>query len=222
MKYDLVILDFDGTLVDTITDVGICFNEALAYCGLPQHPLERFGSFAGGNLETVVSKMLPPGQVTQENITRVKTKYRELYLSSEKPNTRPYKGMWELVCALKDRGVTLAINSNKGQALLDDMVQKMFPSGFFDSVVGYSEDRPSKPDPFGVCLIGEQTGRSLERAVYIGDGESDVRTAQNAGIPCIFVSWGQGDPAVAASAPMVTLVKSVEQLSQLLLEEENG
>lgn len=216
MKKDLFIFDFDGTVVDTITDVGLCFNEALRDCGLPTHPLESFGRFAGGNLETVVSRMLPPDQVTQTNIDRVKTRYRELYLRSEKPNTMPYSGILELLQRLKTQDFRLAVNSNKGQALLDDMVEKMFPEHFFDSVVGYLESRPSKPDPCGVEIIAKACGRGKERAVYIGDGISDVRTAINAGIPCIFVTWGQGDEAEIPSDADVTVVDTVEQLAECL------
>lgn len=217
----LLIFDFDGTLVDTITDVGICFNKALQANDLPQHPLERFGSFAGGNLETVVSKMLPQGQVTEENITRVKTAYRSLYLNSDKPNTKPYPGMMALLEELKDRKYTIAINSNKGQALLDDMVSKMFPPDFFDAVVGYREEFPSKPDPYGISQICLRCGYRLEDAVYIGDGKSDLDTAANAGIPCIIVRWGQGRAADYTDQRAIACVESSQQLREWLLGEHS-
>lgn len=217
MKRELIIFDFDGTIVDTITDVGICFNKALAYCGLPQHPLKAFGGFAGGDLETVVARMLPPGQVTDENITRVKTKYREFYLNSEKPNTHPYPGVWRMLHALKAQGYILAVNSNKSQALLDDMVGKLFPTSLFSSVVGYLETRPSKPDPCGVQLIEGECGHTRERTIYVGDGISDVRTAMNAGIPCVFVTWGQGDVSQIPQNADVVIVNSVEQLTSRLM-----
>lgn len=213
----LVIFDFDGTAVDTITDVGICFNEALRRNRLPQHPLEAFGRFAGGNLETVVSRMLPPDAVTEENITRVKTVYRQLYLNSDKPNTRPYPGIMELLQELKDAGFYVAVNSNKGQQLLDDMVAKMFPIGFFDAVVGYLESRPSKPDPWGVDLICQTCGCTRADAVYIGDGSSDIATAENAGIPCIFVRWGQGSAADWNDPRIALRVEDAAQLRTALL-----
>lgn len=213
----LIIFDFDGTAVDTITDVGICFNEALRLNRFPQHPLENFGRFAGGNLETVVSRMLPQDQVTDENITRVKTVYRELYLNSTKPNTKPYPGMMELMDSLKLAGFKLTINSNKGQALLDDMVEKMFPTGYFDSVVGYLEDRPSKPDPYGVDMICRVCGCTREDAIYIGDGKSDINTAANAGIPCVFVRWGQGSEADWEDSRIFARVETVQQLRQVLM-----
>lgn len=214
----LVILDFDGTAVDTITDVSLCFNEALRLNHFPQHPLKAFDRFVGGNLETVVSRMLPPEQVTEANITRVKTIYRELYLASSKPNTQPYPGVRELLDDLKAMNVMVAINSNKGQALLDDMVEKMFPPHYFITVVGYQESFPPKPDPYGVNLIIQACNSSEIDAIYIGDGRSDIETAANAGIPCIFVNWGQGTLKETECAQVHARVDTVDQLRSELLK----
>lgn len=220
MMKKLIILDFDGTLVDTLTDVALCFNEALRQTGYPQHPLEAFAGFVGGNLETVVSRMLPPDRCTTDDIDRVKTRYRELYLSSSKPNTKPYPGMMELLQELKRRGYALAVNSNKGQVLLDNMVDKMFPSHFFDAVVGYQEDRPSKPDPDGVRRICDSCHLPMEQAVYVGDGASDIATAANAGIPCVFVLWGQGTEQDRTDSRVYRCVQTPEELQALLTKED--
>lgn len=216
----LVIFDFDGTLVDTITDVGICFNQALAMCDFPQHPLERFADFAGGNLETVVSKMLPKNKVTEDNITAVKNIYRQLYLESKKINTRPYNGVTELLKELKRIGYKIAINSNKGQLLLDDMIGKLFDANLFDDVVGYLETRPSKPDPYGVYLICDHCGCKREETVYVGDGESDVETAANAGIHCIYVEWGQGNKSDWNTRYEAKVVNTMLELEKALIGEE--
>lgn len=216
----LVIWDFDGTAVDTITDVAICFNEALRCNGFPEHPIKAFDCFIGGDLETVVSRMLPQDQITEENITRVKMVYRRLYLSSDKPNTKPYPGMMQLLCELKAKGYCLAVNSNKGQQLLDNMVSKMFPEGFFDAVVGYEESRPSKPNPYGVYMICRICGMDISSAVYIGDGKSDISTAENAGIPCIFVTWGQGNTEDCKDSRVAHVVENSKQLRDVLLRWE--
>lgn len=213
----LIIWDFDGTAVDTITDVAISFNEALRSNGFPEHPIKAFDRFVGGDLETVVSRMLPQGQITEDNITRVKTLYRKLYLASDKPNTKPYPGMMELMCELKEKGYRQAINSNKGQMLLDDMVSRMFPQGFFDAVVGYEESRPSKPDPYGVRMICQGCKMDISDAVYIGDGKSDIATAANAGIPCVFVTWGQGKPEDRNDVRIACVVENSDQLRSALL-----
>lgn len=215
----LAIFDFDGTVVDTITDVAICFNESLRLHGFPQHSLEKYSKFVGGNLETVVSRLLPQGQVSDENISRVKLTYRELYLNSSKPNTKPYPGMTGLLEELKANGVKIAVNSNKGQALLDHMIGSMYPLGYFDAVVGYLETRPSKPDPYGVDMICKACGCTRQDAVYIGDGRSDIDTASNAGIPCVFVTWGQGTEQDQSDARVAFVAHDICQLNSILLSE---
>lgn len=190
--YKLVIFDFDGTLADTVKDVAVCFNEALKQCGFPQHSLQEVCDLVGGNLEVIVSKLLPREQATPENIDRVKKLYRKIYSACSKDNTFLYPGIMDLLLELKEKKVRLAVNSNKGQDLLEQMVEKMFPMGFFDAVIGYSEYYPPKPDPYGVEMILTKCSCSAADAVYVGDGLSDIKTAQNAGVACIFVSWGQG------------------------------
>ena len=141
-------------------------------------------------------------------------------MNSRKTNTRPYPGMWKLLHNLKMQGFLLAVNSNKGQILLDDMVARLFPQGLFDSVVGYLETRPSKPDPYGVAMIAQECGCGVDQAIYIGDGISDVQTAINAGIPCVFVTWGQGDISQLPKSSDVEIVSSVEQLSSCLMSRK--
>lgn len=212
----LLIFDFDGTLVDTITDVGLCFNQALRENGFPEHQPDSFSEFVGGDLETVISKMLPPGQATPENLANMKVSYRKLYSESAKENTRPYPGIYHLLCELKNAGFYMAINSNKGQSLLDQLVKDLFPDRFFDAVVGYQEARPPKPSPYGVELICEIYGCSITEAIYIGDGKSDIDTAANAGIPCIFVLWGQGTEVDRADDRVALRVSNCKQLKEAI------
>lgn len=212
----LVIFDFDGTLVDTLTDVSICFNEALAVNDMPVHPLEEYSNHVGGNLETIVSNILPPDKVTEVNIDLVKSSYRKIYSQSSKPNTKIYPGIMDCLYTLKNNGYKLAVNSNKGQVLLDEMVSDMFPDNFFDSVIGYLEERPSKPDPLGVDMICSECGCMRDDAVYVGDGKSDVRTAENAGIPCIFVLWNKSNEH---TFNVYKTVRNADELKEVLLGE---
>lgn len=212
----LIIFDFDGTAVDTITDVVSCFNAALEECGFYGYTVEGFSRYVGGDLETIVTNLLPEDARTSANIDRVKMLYRRFYLESVKPNTKPYPGMPELMQKLKLAGCKLAVNSNKGQLLLEDMVEKLFPFGFFDAVVGYLESRPSKPDPCGVDMICEACECSRADAVYVGDGKSDLTTANNAGIPCILVTWGQGTPELWNDPRVYAKVDTAQQLEAVL------
>lgn len=187
----IAVFDMDGTAVNTIDDVLDCFNGALKFYGFPPHSKESFSRLVGGDLETIVSGLIPQGNRTRENIDNVKTLYRKLYLESDKPNTRAYDGIIELMQELKSKGVKVAINTNKGQALLDGMLDKVFPAGLIDSAVGYLETRPSKPDPYGVNLICKECGCDVKDAVYIGDGMTDIKTAANCNIPVVLALWGQ-------------------------------
>lgn len=216
MKKKLVIFDFDGTLVDTITDVGICFNEALLRCGFPTHPIEMYTHFVGGNLETVVSRLLPRECISDENIDNVKTIYRELYLSSCKPNTKPFSGIVDLLYTLQNSGVKVAIHTNKAQLLVDDLCERFFKQISFVGIWGYNPNFPSKPDAFGVNQIMEKASVLPSESVYVGDGLTDVLTSENAGIDCIYVTWGQGKPGDTESDAVKHIVNEVSELKFIL------
>lgn len=188
--YKLLIFDFDGTLADTIVDVVLCFNEALRINGFPEWRFEDIKKLIGGNLETIVSRMIPESDRNRETIDRVKQTYRELYMVSEKPNSRPYPGVLDMLVAIQEENVLLAVNSNKGQKLLDAMVANMFGDFCFCAVIGYDEAFPSKPDPDGVNRILSSCGLNTEQALYIGDGNSDRETARNANMDFSLATWG--------------------------------
>ncbi len=182
--------------MDTLRDVALCFNRALNENGFPGHPLESYSSFVGGNLEQIIGRLLPADSVSEDSIETVKATYRSLYQNSEKQNTVPYSGICESLVELQGRGYCIAVNTNKGQDLAEKLLDQLFPDHPFEMIVGYQEDRSSKPDPYGVEMICSKLGYSHEDAVYIGDGRSDLLTARNAGIPFIFVEWGQGEASL--------------------------
>lgn len=189
----LVIFDFDGTLVDTIIDAGRCFNKALECFGFRTYPVEQYGQIVGGNLDVIFSKLLDKQHQTEENLSKLKAKYREIYASDEKPNTKPFNGILSVLERLTQAGVSIAINTNKAQVLVDDLCAKVFPTVKFIAVCGYSDGVPSKPDPYAVNEIMKACNVNKGETVYVGDGLTDVKTAQNAGVDCILVTWGQGD-----------------------------
>ena len=135
----LVVFDLDGTLVDSITDVALCFDRALTEEGFPAPGVPGVLEAVGGNLEQVVSKLLPETLRTSANIDAVKHRYRRLYLESDKPNTSPYPGIRELIRDLRGLGVKVAVNTNKGQALSDELVGRLFTDHPFEAVVGVVE-----------------------------------------------------------------------------------
>lgn len=215
----LAIFDLDGTLVDSMTDVAICFNEALSQCGFSEHPIEDYAKFVGGNLEQVVARLLPTCSLRDENIQRVKTLYREIYLHSPKPNTKPYPGIYSLLDGLAQRGRMFAVNTNKSQALTDEIIKTLFINYDFIDVVGYREDIPSKPDPYGVNMILSKVQTLPAEAMYIGDGASDIETAWAAGVPMVLVTWGQGTAADKGDERINKIVHFPQEVLKYMLED---
>lgn len=212
----LFIFDFDGTLVNTLTDVSICFNKALEYYGFNTHPIEKYEELVGGNLDSIVKNILPNGYVTQDNINKLKLKYKEIYESFEKPNTKMFDGIEDFLRKLQSSGVRIAINSNKSQHILESTCKKIFPNINFDGIIGYVENVPSKPDPSGVYKLMELNCVSKEETIYIGDGETDVRTAENAGVDSVLVTWGKLGNTLKEDQAVKFVACKVEDLFRLI------
>lgn len=221
MTPKLVIFDLDGTLANTIEDVTDCFNAALAKNGFATYSLEEVAKLVGGDLESIVERMLPKSSRTRDNIDRVKADYRRLYAMSAKPKTIPYEGVSQLLEELNSSGIGVAVNTNKGQDLAEDCLARLFP-GKCIPVVGYVDRVPPKPDPQGARHLMETFGVSPSETVYVGDGISDARTAKNAGIPFVFCSWGQGNEKDArAERPDMMVAESAEALCEILLKGDS-
>ena len=188
----LAIFDFDGTLFDSICDVVICFNRALAAHDLPTMTREEYIPCLGGNIYDIVSLVLGEN-CTEENIEMLKETYLELYNASKKELTVPFPNSAEVLRKLQDKNVLLAINSNRLNYSLNEFVGKYFPDIDFLAIEGHDEPHPSKPHPYGVNNILKKANVSADDAVYIGDSATDIKTAQNAGIDCILVRWGYGN-----------------------------
>lgn len=201
----LMVFDFDGTLVDTMTDVALAFNQALARLGHPTHPVAAYERFVGGNLEQVISRLLPEDQREEQTVNQVKELYRPMYAESAKVNTKPYPGIPALLEALAAMGIALTVHTNKAQGLVNPMIAQHFPNIPFAAVVGYREDRPAKPCPDAVLHMMEAAGATARETAYVGDGESDILTAEAAGVPLLFVCWGQGN-AISRQDPRIAMV----------------
>ena len=212
----LCIFDFDGTLVDTATDVAAAFQEAAKINGFPVPEKKEIFEQIGQNLDVIVHNLLPKDAQTERNIDKYKKSYRELYKKSNKDNTAPFEGMIELLAELKNKGYSLAVNSNKPQEILGGMVYQYFPPNTFDYIIGYVEGRPSKPDPYGVNVIIEQAEVSKENVIYIGDGLNDILTAHNAGVEIIYVTWGPCLVQGLEKREVKNIVDSVEELRRIV------
>lgn len=208
----LVIFDLDGTLIDTIIDAGRCFNKVLERFGFKTYPLEQYGCLVGGNLEVIFSNLLEEQYRTEEIISKLKNKYREVYALDPKPNTKPFDGVLDVLKKLSERkDISIAINTNKSQVLAEKLCKEMFSDVNFSGIFGYVDDRPSKPDPYAVNELMKINNVLPEEAIYVGDSLTDIKTAQNAGIDCVFVNWLNADISALLEENNVRFVANVPE-----------
>ena len=190
MNTDLVIFDLDGTLLDTIGDLAVACNAALALRGLPQHSYEEYCGFVGNGIMRLVERALPEPLRSPENVALMRADFVRYYTEHIDSHTRPYPGIPELLRELARRGIGMAVASNKFQAGTEKLVGLFFPDIPFSPIFGQREGVPLKPDPAVVGEILSITGTPRNRTLFVGDSGIDILTARAAGIRSAGVSWG--------------------------------
>ena len=215
MKYKLVIFDLDGTLVDTIADLGTATNAALAAKGLPQHEPEAFRGMVGHGVRNLVKQAMPePMRADDRAVDALLKLFLAYYIEHLDDRSRPYPGIPELLADLQAAGVQLGVASNKFQAGAEKLIGRMFPGIAFAAVLGGRPGAPLKPDPAVVDEIRLRAGVSREETLMVGDSGADIAAAEAAGVACVAVSWGFRSREALAAAPRI--VDSAAELRALL------
>ena len=215
MRYKLVLFDLDGTLIDTIEDLGDAVNKALSKRGLPLHTTDQYRSKVGHGIRNLVWQSLPEGLRDDDAfVDECLADFKAWYSAHIDVHTRPYPGMTELLQALYDQGVKLAVTSNKFQEGTERLIREFFPTVEFVSILGNREGYPLKPDPAIVQEVLKAAGVKAEEAVLVGDSPTDMKTAANGGIKGLAVTWGYRSAADLAGSE---LIDSVRALSDALL-----
>jgi len=186
----LIIFDFDGTLLDTLTDMANCTNYALEQCGFPVHPVDAYKLFVGNGILKLFERALPASARTEENIEKIRAQFVPYYDVHYMDMTAPYPGITKLLEVLQGKGIQLAIASNKYQSATETLAEHYFKNFSFTAVLGQREGVPIKPDPSIVYDIMKKAGVGKEEVLYVGDSGVDMQTARNAGITAIGVTWG--------------------------------
>lgn len=218
MKYKLVIFDLDGTLIDTIADLGAAANEALRAHGLPLHTPDEYRGMVGNGVRKLVMRAMP-AELREDGreLDALLDIFLDYYLKHIDDRSQPYPGIPGLLADLHAQGIRLAVASNKFQAGTERLITRMFPQIPFDAVCGGLPDRALKPDPAIVRDIWARTGLGAEDTVMVGDSGTDIATAAAAGIPSVAVTWGFRPREALTDATL--LAESVEQLRSILLAE---
>ena len=189
----VLIFDLDGTLLNTIDDLGYACNHALQLAGYPVHPIEAYPAMVGNGINNLIRRALPEAVRTEETILHVREFFVPYYDEHNCDFTRPYAGIPELLATLKAQGHLLAVASNKYQAATEKIVNHFY-SGIFDVIFGEREGVNRKPDPQIVYdilnTLNSQPSTLNSQLIYLGDSLVDRDTARNAGLPFVACSWG--------------------------------
>lgn len=218
MKYRLAIFDLDGTVLNTLADLADAVNAALAACGYPTRTQQQVCDFVGNGMKKLIARAVPP-HTAPEDVARVHAAFTAHYTAHCAEKTAPYEGIVAMLHALRARGVKTAVLSNKADYATGALCKTYF-AGLFDVVAGEreSEGIPKKPAPDAVLSIMAQCGVTAAETVYIGDSEVDIKTAANAGIAAIAVSWGFRGVGFLREMGAKVIADTPKELEALILD----
>lgn len=214
MKYKVVIFDMDGTILNTLEDLKNATNHSLRQFNMPERTLEEVRMFVGNGIKKLVERAVPTGTDNKkiEEILDVFLKYYEIHSAD---NTSAYPGILALVEKLKELGIKTAVSTNKADEPAQELGKKYF-NGIFDLIVGQKEGLRTKPSPDSVNEILKILDIQKKDAVYIGDSDVDLQTAENSGLDFIGVSWGFRGRNFLEQHGAKNIVDSAEQILELV------
>ena len=186
----LVIFDLDGTLLNTIEDLGNAANYALKQNGYPTHSLASYPFFVGNGVRNLIRKALPDDMRTDSIIDSLLKDFKEYYNEHNTDCTKPYDGIEELLRNLQDNGVKMAVASNKYQQATEKIIASYFGDIDFVAVYGQREGVNVKPDPSVVFSILADAKVPKSEVLYVGDSGVDMETARRACVDSVGVTWG--------------------------------
>lgn len=190
MKYKAIIFDLDGTLLNTLDDLGNAVNRVLLDMGFPAHALDEYRSFIGDGVAKLINRALPEKNRDEDTVRACLQGYREDYHKNWNVHTRPYEGIPELLDALKEQGLKVAVLSNKPHDAANLCVTEFLSKWRFDVVLGHRDGTPHKPDPAGALEISKRLNISPAEFLYLGDSGVDMETAIAARMFPVGALWG--------------------------------
>lgn len=184
----LVIFDLDGTLLNTIADLGDACNYALRTLGYSEHALSTYNYMVGNGVRKLIERAEPDAD--PQTIEKLLSLFREYYDEHCTDHTEPYPGIPELLNNLTEKGIGIAVATNKYHSAAEKIIRHYFPEIPFVAICGQIEDRPVKPDPSIVFAILNEYPTPKSSTLYVGDSAVDIETARRACIESVGVSWG--------------------------------
>ena len=213
MGYNTVIFDLDGTLLDTLDDLMDSCNYAPSTIGAPSRTKAEIRRFVGNGIRNLM-KQAVPGGTEHPQFEVAYTTMQSWYRAHNQIKTAPYAGVQALIRTLQERGITMAVVSNKPDASVQMLMKQWFPE--ISVGVGETEGLRRKPERDMVDYALEKLGRTGDQAVYVGDSEVDLATAASAELDCISVTWGFRDRELLVQRGAKRFADTVPELLALI------
>lgn len=217
LRYDAVIFDLDGTLLDTLADLRNSTNYAVGQSGIRPYSMEEVRSFVGNGIRRLMQQVVPQGEANPE-FEKIFEAFKVHYNAHCMDETKPYPGIMELLEWLKKEGCRTAIVSNKADFAVKKL-RDIYFGPLVDVAIGEREGISRKPAPDSVYQALKELGVDKARAVYVGDSDVDLHTAQNAGMEPAIVTWGFRSRAylLEQGADPARMAADVRELKELLV-----
>lgn len=214
-RFSAVMFDLDGTLLDTITELADSMNTVLERLHLPVHDVASYKYHVGDGIEILARRVLPDDRQDEKTIKLciegMESEYEQRWSRSA-----TYNGIPELLTALSERSIPLTVFSNKPDVFTRKVISTLLPDWRFERVVGALEGIPKKPDPAGALKIASDLDITPESFLYVGDTNTDMKTAVAAGMYPVGVLWGFRQSDELSEAGARTLIAHPLELLDLL------
>lgn len=214
-KYDTVIFDLDGTLLNTLEDLMDSVNFALALYGFPSRKLDEIRHFVGNGVARLMELSIPDG-INNPKYEKCLSDFRSHYSKNMQNKTNAYKGIMELLEKLSKENYKIAIVSNKFDKAVKEL-NRVYFGKYIKVAIGESENISKKPAPDTVFKALKELGSSANKAVYVGDSEVDVKTAKNSGLICIGVTWGFRDRKLLEQKGADYIIDKPQELLKIIM-----
>jgi phosphoglycolate phosphatase len=216
MSFKAVLFDLDGTLIDTLRDIADSMNSALAELGFEPHPVDNYRLMVGDGTKVLAQRVLPEEKSTPETLSRLLVLMGEEYSRRWKDASRPYDGVEEMLAELKEQGILCIVLSNKDDHFTKQVVGHFFDGYPFAVVQGVNDTVLPKPDPAGAIGIIRKMQILPEEVLYLGDTNTDMKTAKAAGMYAVGASWGfRSEEELVNSGADIVIDRPVDLLNLL-------
>ena len=214
----LIVFDLDGTLLNSLEDLADSANWVLEQHGFPTHPVDAYRYFVGDGVRKLIERILPQEECTEARIEQCRQEFVAYYKVHMEDKTSVYEGITELLVELKNRGLKIAVATNKVHIAVKPLMEKYFPEIRFDSMIGQRESVPVKPAPQIMFDILRETGCEPSEALHVGDTATDMQLAHNAGVTPVGVLWGYRPLEELQEAGAKFIIEKPEELLRLVHE----